>query len=204
MSPRAHHLDPSIPTPRDQMTVEEFLGFTEARPAGEWWELIEGIAVLQHSPSKAHQIIAGNVVLLLQLERRRLAASWLPLLGVGTVVPISPRSLPRPDVFVLQHPDQGEAAYENTTRDGIVLFEVLPRSNGPKDQAWRRRVYASIPNCQHYVTIHQRRIEVVRHDRASGWDGTKLKTIDTTLTLPALGSELPLAEIYADTPLAKA
>jgi Uma2 family endonuclease len=186
------------------MTVEEFLAFTETRPDEECWELIEGIAVLQHSPSKAHQMIATNVVAGLRLERRRQGALWVPLLGVGTIVPVSPRSLPQPDVFVLENPDLGEAAYENTTRDGLVLFEVLSRSNGPKDQAWRRRVYASIPNCQHYVTVHQRRIEVVRYDRSSAWQATRLTKAAATLSLPALGAELPLTEIYADTPLGKA
>ena len=39
------------------------------------------------------------------------------------------------------------------------------------------------------------------YDRATAWQAAKLTEIDATLPLPALGAELPLAEIYADTPL---
>ena len=34
------------------MTVEEFYAFTDARPDGEKWELIDGEAVLNASPSR--------------------------------------------------------------------------------------------------------------------------------------------------------
>ena len=47
----------------------------------------------------------------------------------------------------------------------MVLFEVLSRSNTKADQAWRRRVYASVPNCQHYVTVSLKTVEVVAYDR---------------------------------------
>ncbi len=73
------------------------------------------------------------------------------MLGIGTRVPISPRSLPQPDVFVKDSPLAGLP----TTDDALVLFEVISKSNSKADQAWRRRVYASVPNCQHYVTVSQ-------------------------------------------------
>lgn len=93
--------------------------------------------------------------------------------------------------------------FSNFTSDALVLFEVISRSDTARDQAWRRRVYASVPNCQHYVTVHQRRIEVLRYDRSNAWQATKFTKIDATLPLPALGAKLRLADIYADTPLAK-
>lgn len=40
----------------DQMTVEEFLAYMEARPDGERWELIEGVAVMNASPTQWHQL----------------------------------------------------------------------------------------------------------------------------------------------------
>lgn len=199
MGPRVQPESFATRAPHGQMTVEEFLAFTDTRPDGERWELIEGVPVLQQSPSKAHQIIASNIASLLRSEKRRRRARWLPLLGVGTLVPISPRSLPEPDVMVLQNTSDADP-YGNTTEDALVLFEILSRSNSKRDQAWRRHVYASVPNCQHYVTVHQRRLEVLRYDRANGWEPVKLTKADATLELPALGAHLPLAEIYADTP----
>jgi hypothetical protein len=39
--------------PEQQLTIEEFLAFTDTRPEGERWELIEGVAVLDPSPVDA-------------------------------------------------------------------------------------------------------------------------------------------------------
>lgn len=36
--------------PEDQMTIEEFLAFTDTRPDEERWELIEGEPVMSPSP----------------------------------------------------------------------------------------------------------------------------------------------------------
>ncbi len=158
---------------------------------------------MQASPTKSHQIIANNIGGLLWFWKRDNRATWVPLQGVGTIVPVSPNSLPQPDVMVLQNALAGDD-FSNFTDDALVLFEVISRSNTKRDQAWRRRVYASIPNCQHYVTVHQRRIEVIRYDRVSNWEAAKLAEVGAALTLPALGAALPLADIYADTPLGNA
>ena len=103
--------------------------------------------------------------------------------GIGTRVPVSPNSLPQPDVFVLE----GRLTGGSETDDALGLFEVLSRSNTKADQLWRRRVYASIPNCQHYVTVSLKRPEVVAYDRASGWEPRKVTGLADTLDLAALG-----------------
>lgn len=186
--------------PENQMTVEEFLAFTASRPDGERWELIEGMAIMNPSPAEFHQVIAGNILYGLTRQKIALGAAWLPMIGVGTRVPISPNSLPQPDVFV----KAGAATDRPVTDDALVLFEVLSKSNTKADQAWRKRVYASVPNCQHYVTVAQGKVLVTRHDQATAWAPASLTRLDDALTLPALGADvsLPLAEIYRWTPLA--
>ncbi len=68
----------------------------------------------------------------------------------------------------------------------------------------RPEEYASVPNCQHYVTVAQDKVEVWRYDRADGWKGTTLDRLTDRLELAALGADvaIPLAEIYRWTPLA--
>jgi Uma2 family endonuclease len=183
--------------PEQQMTIEEFLAFTDTRPDEERWELIEGVPVLNPSPIDYHQIIVANIVAYLIAHKRRTRAAWLPMLGVGTRVPVSPRSLPQPDVFV----KEGAATGRPVTDDALVLFEVLSRSNTRIDQAWRRRVYASVPNCQHYVTVSVKTVEVVAYDRSNNWRRRSLTTLGRALELPALGVTVPLADIYRWTPL---
>ena len=83
----------------------------------------------------------------------------------------------------------------------LVLFEVLSKSNTKADQAWRRRVYASVPNCQHYVTVSLKGVEVVAYDRAGNWRPRTAASLAEALELPALGLAIPVADIYRWTPL---
>jgi len=181
----------------DQMTIEEFLAFTDQRPDGERWELIEGVAIMNPSPTQWHQTIAGNILMVLGQQKQVSGATWTPMMGVGTRVPVSPRSLPQPDVYVQAGPPLNSA----TTTDALVLFEVLSRSNTKADKAWRKRVYASVPNCQHYVTVAHACAEVVRYDRADGWQGVTITGLDGTLALPAIAVTMPLRDIYRWTPI---
>jgi Uma2 family endonuclease len=183
--------------PEQQLTIEEVLAFTDTRPDGERWELIEGVAIMNPSPVEHHQMVASNIVAYLIAHKERSGASWLPMLGVGTRVPISPRSLPQPDVFVKEGPTTGSAV----TDDALVLFEVLSRSNTKADQAWRRKVYASVPNCQHYVTVSLKSVEVDAYDRDNAWKKRTVASLGDDLALPALGLSIPLAYIYRWTPL---
>jgi Uma2 family endonuclease len=186
--------------PEQQMTIEEFLAFTDTRPEEERWELIEGVPVLTPSPIDFHQIIVTNIVAFLVRWKIETKASWLPLIGTGTRVPVSVHSLPQPDVMVKERPPTGSAVSD----DGLVLFEVLSKSNTKADQAWRRRVYASVPNCQHYVTVSLRGVEVVAYDRAGNWRPRTAASLAEALELPALDLAIPLADIYRWTPLGQA
>jgi Uma2 family endonuclease len=191
---------PVSPLPAvDSMTIAEFLAFTDTRPDEERWELIEGVPTLSPSPVDCHQIVCSNILFILETAKRQQAASWLATLGVGTRVPASPDSLPRPDVYVMAKGPTGAPV----TDDALVLFEVLSRSNTKADQAWRRKVYASVPNCKHYVTVSLKKPEAIAYDRASGWQPRRAQGIAETLALAAIGVELPLADVYRYTPLAR-
>jgi Uma2 family endonuclease len=183
--------------PADQMTIEEFLAFTGTRPDDERWELIEGVPVLNASPVDFHQIVVQNLSFVLLSHKLKSGAAWLPVLGIGTRVPASPNSLPQPDLFVLE----GEPKGRPVTDDALVIFEVLSPSNTKADQAWRRKVYASVPNCLHYVTVSLKAPELVAYDRANGWQPRVVEGLAASLDLPALRAVLPLADLYRYTPL---
>ena len=125
-------------------------------------------------------------------HKARTGATWLPMLGVGTKVPVSPNSLPQPDVYV----QEGRATDEPVTDDAIVILEVLSRSSRKSDRAWRERVCAGVSNCQHYVTVSLRSIEVTAFDRSTGWKARRVKHRDQALQLPALALARPLDDIY--------
>lgn len=185
--------------PEHQMTIEEFLAFTDQRPEGEKWELIEGMPVMSPSPTDVHQLIVGNIIAYLWNLAVNADASWLVMPGTGTRVPISERSLPQPDVFVKALPPSGSPVSD----EALVIFEVLSRSNTAADRAWRRRVYASVPNCQHYVTVSTKTAEVVVYDQSTNWKERSVTGLDSSVELPALDVALPLATIYRSTPLGR-
>jgi hypothetical protein len=145
-----------------------------------------------------HQIIIVNISTRLMLHKERTGATWTPSLGIGTVVPVSPNSLPQPDLYV----QEGPATWEHTTTDAVVIFEVLSRSNRKADREWRHRVYSSVPNCQHYVTVSIKAPDVVAYDRSTTWKPRPVKGLTASLALPALDVSIPLADIYRYTPLA--
>src|SRR5258706_8812876 len=80
------------------MTVAEFYAFTDTRPDEEKWELIEGEPILNAAPSRLHQRIVKNLILVLGNRERELAASWTVLPGLG--VRVSDTDRPEPDVLV--------------------------------------------------------------------------------------------------------
>ena len=186
----------------EPLTIEEFIEFCEGRPDGERWELIEGIAVLNASPTDFHQMIVGNMLRHLLNWKDAQNARWFAMIGIGTRVPVSTNSLPQPDLLVKENALSGTSL----TDDALVLVEVLSRSNTKADQAWRKRVYASVPNCQHYVTVQQPKVAITRFDRDSNWTGSEMKALDQRLELLALGLGLSisLADIYRWTPLGAA
>ncbi|HEY1247123.1 MAG TPA: Uma2 family endonuclease [Hyphomicrobiaceae bacterium] len=179
------------------MTIEEFLDFTDTRPQEERWELIEGVPVMNPSPIGHHQMIVTNISGLLWRFKTERNSSWFPIIGTGTRVPASEHSLPQPDIMVLERPPTDSPVSE----EALVLFEVLSRSNTRADQAWRRQVYASVPNCQHFVTVSLKAVEVVAYDRDIRWKGRCLSHLADTLALPALDLTIPVADVYRWTPL---
>ncbi|MEL6311746.1 MAG: Uma2 family endonuclease [Pseudomonadota bacterium] len=190
---------PNIPTDH-LLTVDEFLAMLAERPDWERWELIEGVAVVSPSAVDYHQIVVGNIIHILLTARAEIGATWLPMVGTNTRVPASPNSLPIPDVMVKERPPTGS----NVADDGLVLFEVLSPSNDRADRAWRRKVFASVPNCQHFVMIDVKRCEVMAFDRANAWAETTLSNLDDLLQLRALGVSVALRDLYRFTPVADA
>ena len=101
--------------------------------------------------------------------------------------------------MVKEHPLTGTRASD----DALVLFEVLSPSNDKADQNWRRKVYASVPNCQHYVTVSLNAVDVTVYDRANRWKGRSITSLAESLALAALGVSMPLPSTAGRRPRCK-
>src|SRR5262245_3728642 len=135
------------------MTVDEFYLLTDARPDGEKWELIDGEAVLNASPSPVHQLILKNLIMSLGAQERRASRPWSVIPGIGALV--SNTSRPEPDVMILPKSVFRADHASRDTRDAVVLFEIMSPSTASRDLKWKRAAYASLPALTHYVVVAQ-------------------------------------------------
>lgn len=79
----------------------------------------------------------------------------------------------------------------------VVVFEILSRSTAGTDRLTKNREYEAISSIQRYVMLEQDRIEATVFARAgTDWLGRILGDGDT-LSMPEIGIEVPLAELYA-------
>ena len=178
------------------MTVEEFYAFTDARPDGEKWELLEGVPVLNASPSRLHQRIIKNLTFVLATIERESEVSWEVLPGLG--VRVSETNRPEPDVLILPKHGQSADPQGRDRNDIVVAFEILSPSTADRDLRWKRTAYTSLPSLTHYVVIAQDAVDIVVFAREAGFAEQRLRSLDQSLELPALGISLSLAEIYRD------
>jgi Uma2 family endonuclease len=180
------------------MTVDEFYAFTDTRPDSEKWELIEGEPVLNASPGRLHQVIAGNVFVALKIREREIKAPWMALLPLG--VRVSERDRPEPDVLVF--PDDHRRSDAQRDRDDVlVVFEVLSPSTEKRDLGWKRKAYTGLTSLTHYVVISQDAVDVMVFARDDAFERRRFRSLDESIGLCSLGISLPVAEIYRDTGL---
>jgi Uma2 family endonuclease len=73
---------------------------------------------------------------------------------------------------------------------------VLSPSTEDRDPRWKRVAYTSLTSLTHYVVIAQDAVEVVVFARENGFAEKRLRSLNGSVEVPALGISLSLAEIY--------
>lgn len=82
----------------------------------------------------------------------------------------------------------------------VVVFEIISASAVRTDRSTKTLEYRAVPSIQCYVIVEQDFPGLTVLDRAPdrpGWLSTAL-TADGLLRLPAIGIEVPVAELYED------
>ena len=182
------------------MTVDEFYEFTDRRPDDEKWELIDGEPILNAALSRLHQWIVKNVLVALTLLEREPGATWAVLSDFG--VRVSETNRPEPDLVIFPRSGAALDLQGRDCNDALVAFEVLSPSTEDRDLRWKRAAYTSLASLTHYVVIAQDAVEVVVFARDSAFAEKRLRSLNDSVEVPALGISLLLAEIYRGTGLA--
>ena len=178
------------------MTVDEFYTFTDRRPDGEKWELIDGELILNAAPSDFHQPILKNLIVTLGIEERRNSSPWRAIPGIGALV--SKTSRPEPDVMILPRGLGPAERARRDTADAVVLFEIMSPSTAGRDLKWKRDAYTQMSALTHYVVVAQDDVDVVVFARDDGFSERRFRSLEDVIAFPALGISLPLSEIYRD------
>ncbi|MBI1980025.1 MAG: Uma2 family endonuclease [Methylocystis sp.] len=184
------------------MTVADFLEWpgdgTNAR-----YELVDGVLRAMAPPNDTHGLIQSNLAIAIGLHLRenrpgcrinvtpgvqpRLRADWnfrIPDLGV-TCAPNAPGVLTMPDP--------------------VLLIEVL--SPGNANDTWDNVPhYASLPSVVEILIVHSTRIkaELLRRNANGEWpENPEVVDAAGVIHLASIGLDLPLAEVYVQSHLAR-
>jgi Uma2 family endonuclease len=176
-----------LPTP---WTVDDFLQWEAQQP--ERYEFVDGMIVGMLGGSVADATIRDNVTAAL---RDRLRGSGCRALSQEVKV-ASGVNVQYPDVMVTCSPIEPTA---DQVRDPVVVVEVSSRTTGDRDRGAKWIAYRELPSLQHYVLIDQSRrfVEVYRRD-GDAWSLTLYAPPLQNVPLPAIGVELQLDDLYAD------
>ena len=111
-----------------------------------------------------------------------------------------------PDVTVTCGEEQFEDEHADTLLTPLLLLEVLSESTEAYDRGKKFEHYQRIPSLMEYVLVAQDRCRVeqfVRQDDGR-WIYYEVHRRDGMISLPSIGCDLPLAEVYAKVKLEEA
>jgi Uma2 family endonuclease len=180
--------------PLRRFSEEEYLEREEL--AREKHEFYRGEIFAMPGSSFAHNRIAGAVVARLHGQLRGKPCEVLP----SDMRITSPSGLfTYPDAVIVRgEPELKKHQGTETLLNPTVIIEVLSNSTERYDRGAKFELYQSIPSLAEYVLIAQDRPHIDHFARQSdgSWRLTSANGIDATMSLPAVGCRLSLAEVY--------
>ena len=174
------------------MTVEEYFAFDEASEYKN--EYIDGEVYPMTGGTAYHAEIMLNLGFALRL---RLRGEGFRFYSSAMRNSVSPTRYLYPDLSVVRGKPELDERAINLFNPTLVA-EVISPATANRDRGFKRGLYRSIPSLQVYLIIDQFQAQVEADSRQDGaWHTHEYSGLDAIIPLPALGCELPLAEIYA-------
>ena len=173
---------------RKPMTLAEFLAWEEREPQRYEFDGVGPVAMT--GGSLAHARIQRNLAFALT---GRLRGAPCEFLGSDLKIKTVGDHVRYPDGFVVC--SRGDNTSTMVT-DPVVIFEVLSPSTAANDRIVKAREYQAMPSVQRCVMLEQERIGATAYARAGQAWTFEILIEGSMLTLPEIGVELPLAELY--------
>jgi Uma2 family endonuclease len=165
-------------------------------------EYIDGEIRPMPGASRLHNVIAGNFYTAFRAHLR--GGRGQAFMSDMRVRVAAGGPYTYPDVIALV----GEARFEDAVTDTLlnptVIVEVLSPSTASYDRGEKFASYRRLDSLQEYVLVSQERVHVERFLRRGGdWMPTEFRNLDDVLRLDSIGCDIPLREVYTETPLAE-
>jgi Uma2 family endonuclease len=177
--------------PKDRMTVEEYLAWSEAQEGR--FELIDGVVYAQASERAAHaeMKLAVAIALTTALRGKRLECRAM-VDGLGVRVGAS--TVFEPDALVYCGPKLPRDAL--LVDNPVIVVEVISPTSGRNDNTRKMAGYFNVPGIRHYLIVDPDDRLVVHHERRA--DGVVVSHILTegVARMDPPGIELALADLY--------
>ncbi len=177
----------------DLTRTEDFLAWVWGQD--HKFEMIEGRLVMMAGGSRHHSRIAVNATAALN---NRLAGGRWQTFNSDFLVETNGTNRYYPDVTVACGEER------DFTDRPVLIIEVLSRSTMREDLGPKRRNYARLPSLEYLLYVWQDRVKAWLYLPEEGEDAKphEYLRLDQIIELPALGVELPMAELYRDVTLA--
>ena len=174
------------------MTLAEFLDWEDLQDQRYEFDGIQPVAMT--GGTARHELI-GNA--LRGILRDRLRSK--PCLVYGPTIKIEASgSIRYPDAFVSCGPVAGDAKIIPAP---VIVFEILSPSTSRTDRIVKLREYRATNSIRQYVILEQTSIAATVFSREGEFWNAYALTEGDTLSMPEIGVELVLAEIYSDVTL---
>jgi Uma2 family endonuclease len=176
---------------REPMSLADFLAWEERQELPYEFDGLQAIAMT--GGGNAHEAVGGNLRTELQT---RLRGGRCRVRGPTMKIEVLGR-IRYPDAFVFC---SNVAASETIIRDPVVVFEVVCPSTSRTDRIAKLREYQATPSIQSYVILEQDAIGATVFSRSGDVWTAKPLTEGDILSMPEIGIDLLLADLYADVP----
>ena len=172
------------------MTKEAFLAWVERRE--ERYEYAGGRVIMMVNVTRNHSRVTTNLIVALRI---RLPAERYEVAAEAFAVDVGD-SVRFPDVLVEPRQTDGKALGAQAP---ILIAEVLSPGSHYLDFGDKPREYLSLPTVDTYLVLSANEPFVWVWQRMEGQfppEPAVLEGTDKRIALPALGIEIPLAELY--------
>jgi len=177
---------------KTKLTYDDYFALSDDKR----YELMEGELFMVPAPDFYHQIVSGNIELLLREFVKKRNIGIVAYAPVDVV--LSPEDVLQPDILFISKENRGIITKRNVAGAPDLVIEILSPSTQERDKLVKRDIYSEYGVKEYWIVDPVgKNIEVM----TLGTEGYKLHAIflnDEVLTSPLIeGFSLPLKEVFA-------